>query len=188
MIKDIVKRECVNCVIGCLICSSLTTCERCMDHYYITNENKTCEYQKKLYAQITTTFSPFIYNLVFTDIWPPFFNKFSENLKIYIEDYNESNYNYTLVLEKNFYIVTFDFRTPIIKNNTMYLQINYEDKFDEEFILVSKNFIVTVPPYCPLPEIYLSSKILQFLSKFILFNSFLAKKKLRSNLLYRAFA
>lgn len=126
----------------------------------MTNENKTCAYQKKLYAQLTTTFSPYIYNLLFTDSWPAFFIKMKEYLRITIEDYSENDYTYNYVLEKNVFIFTFNFKTPIINNNTMSLQINYEDKLDEEFLLVNKNFLVKVQPYCPPPDIYLSSNIL----------------------------
>ena len=166
--QDATNKICVKCLTSCSVCASLTTCEKCFDGYFLSNP-KQCVLRQSIYAELTSTFSPQVINLIFSESWSIFFEKIKDYITLKIENISPNYYSYSTTLSKEALkiLVTFNFTTAITSGNKLTLNINYNDSLEDEFLLLNKTFTLGLKPFCPLPTTYLTSIQHKIYSRFI---------------------
>ena len=153
----------MSCVSQCSICATMTTCLVCMNNYFLASPTS-CMLQKQLFAQLSPTLNPQIYQIRFSQNWPVFFRNILSSTIINIPGLASTDYNYTLSYESSFSTISINFTFNMeVKNSTiMNLLINYNDSPNDEYLLQDKNLTTNMLQFCPLPTTYLSSYLLIF--------------------------
>ena len=157
-IPDTTNQLCVPCVSQCSVCASLTTCQICLDGYFLVGSSNFCILQQDLHAQLIQTINPQIYNLIFSATWSSFLGNLSSYLGIYIVGLGIEDYPYSLTVASSSVSINFTFKSEIKNHTFMNLTINYTDSPNDEYLLLDKNLAIDMQPFCLIPTTYLKCK------------------------------